>query len=147
MRTTGFKARIHSEPSVLGNLSAEACSITSPCPENKGHCQSDDECNGDLICGESGNCPLESGLHPKTRCCYDYCSKWLDTRDGFITSPWYPERYPWDFKCNTLITVGMTVAGPRTITLEFMKFKVSVFSEIFACLHFQNSESSSPKLK
>ena len=43
--------------------------------------------------------------------------------NGTLTSPWYPDYYPHDERCHTLITVGMTVAGPRTITLEFKHFK------------------------
>ena len=131
-RDEGFKAKIYIEPFQNANLSSDACSLTSQCNVNQGHCQSDDECQGYLKCGHN-NCPAELGYHNKTRCCYDYCSQWLDMENGILTSPWYPQYYPGDFRCRTLITVGMTVAGPRTITLEFLQFKVSRWYLIFLC--------------
>ena len=126
-RNSGFKAKIHAVAIDNENvsLSANSCSRLNPCDVNHGHCQSDDECKGRLKCGHD-NCNAEFGYSLKSRCCYDYCSQWLDMKFGTLTSPWYPEYYPRDFNCETLITVGMTVAGPRTITLEFLQFKVSV---------------------
>ena len=119
----GFNAKIYIEPFQNANLSADACSLTNQCNVDQGHCQSDDECKGYLKCGHN-NCPAELGHHTKTRCCYDYCSQWLDMENGILTSPWYPNKYPAKLRCHTLITVGMTVAGPRTITLQFLQFKV-----------------------
>ena len=109
---------------LVANISANACSITNPCSDNQGHCQSDDECKGVLKCGYS-NCPAGHEYHQQSRCCYDYCSKWLDMENGTLMSPWFPNYYPREIGCQTLITVGMTIAGPRTITLEFLHFKVS----------------------
>ena len=120
---TGFSLKINVDPWNEGNLSPGACSITSPCRANQGHCQSDDECEDYLKCGHN-NCPSDLGYNAKTRCCYDYCSQWLDMNNGILTSPWYPNQHPRNFRCRTLITVGMTVAGPRTMTLEFLQFKV-----------------------
>ena len=122
-RGKGFKAKIHVEPLMNLELSADDCSIINPCIDKQGHCQSDDECQDYLKCGLN-NCPAELGYHPKTRCCYDYCSQWLDMKNGVLTSPMFPNPYP-PTSCHTLITVGMTIAGPRTITLEFLQFKVS----------------------
>ena len=118
----GFKAKIHT---ALNHkmFSADDCTVAKPCPINQGHCQSDDECQGVHKCGHN-NCPANLGYHPEARCCYDYCSQWLDMENGILTSAWYPKQYPKELRCNTLITVGMTVSGPRTITLEFLKFKV-----------------------
>ena len=126
-RQSGFKAKIHSVAIDNENLSSDDCSIANPCEANQGHCQSDDECKGYLKCGHD-NCLEGFGYPSKTRCCYDYCSQWLDMENRVLTSPWYPNYYPKGFRCRTLITVGMTVGGPRTITLEFLKFKVSNFS-------------------
>ena len=126
----GFKAKIYIEPFQNANLSADACSLTNQCNVDQGHCQSDYECKGYLKCGHK-NCPAELGFHKKTRCCYDYCSQWLDMENGILTSPWYPNWYPSDLRCRTLITVGMTVAGPRTITLQFLQFKVGKLYTIF----------------
>ena len=123
IRGEGFKVKIYVEPFKSANLSADACSLTNQCNVDQGHCQSDDECKGYLKCGHN-NCPAELGHHTKTRCCYDYCSQWLDMENGILTSPWYPKTYPFKFSCHTLITVGMTVAGPRTISLQFLQFKV-----------------------
>ena len=120
-RDNGFIAKIYVEAFKNAYLSADACSLTNQCNVNEGHCQSDDECKGYLKCGH--NCPTELGYHTKTRCCYDYCSQWLDMENGILTSPRYPNQYP-KIRCHTLITVGMTVAGPRTITLQFLQFKV-----------------------
>ena len=125
--SNGFKARIGVEPLINATMSTtNTCSMRSLCLANQGHCQSDNECQGYLKCGHN-NCPLDLGYHPKTRCCYDYCSQWLDMENGVLSSPWYPNNYPQDIRCSTLMTVGMTVAGPRTITLEFLMFKVSNF--------------------
>ena len=128
----GFKAKIFVESSKGLNLSADDCSATNPCHAQQGHCQSDDECIGDLKCGQN-NCPANHGYHQQTRCCYDYCSQWLDMENGTLTSPWYPDSYPLNMRCHTLITVGMTVAGPRTITLEFLYFKVRDLLALFMC--------------
>ena len=129
----GFKIQIYVEPNQNANLSADACSLTNQCNVDQGHCQSDDECKGYLKCGHN-NCPAELGHgHPtKTRCCYDYCSQWLDMENGILTSPWYPKTYPFKLSCHTLIAVGMTVAGPRTITLQFLQFKVGKLYTILA---------------
>ena len=120
----GFKIRIHEELK-QEIIPADACSVMNPCGLNQGHCQSEDECSSELKCGHN-NCPVELGYHPNSRCCYDYCSEWLDIENGTLSTPWFPNGYPRDFRCNTLITVGMTVAGPRTITLEFLHFKVLI---------------------
>ena len=122
-RGWGFKVKIYKEPFKNAYLSADACSLTNQCNVDQGHCQSDDECKGYLKCGHN-NCPAELGHHSKSRCCYDYCSQWLDMENGILTSPRYPNKYPASLRCHTLITVGMTVAGPRTITLQFLQFKV-----------------------
>ena len=122
-RSVGFKARINKESLKDEDLSADDCTMKKPCKAAQGHCQSDDECQGSLICGQN-NCPYDSGYLPNKRCCYEYCSQWLDMENGILTSPRFPNSYPSDLRCHTLITVGMTVAGPRTITLEFLQFKV-----------------------
>ena len=126
----GFKVKIYIEPFQNATLSAGACSLTNQCNIDEGHCQSDDECKGDLKCGHN-NCPAELGHHYKSRCCYDYCSQWMDMENGVLTSPWYPNHYLADTRCDTLITVGMTIAGPRTITLQFLQFKVGKLYTIF----------------
>ena len=128
-RDNGFIAKIYVEAFKNAYLSADACSLTNQCNVNEGHCQSDDECKGYLKCGHN-NCPAELGHHTKTRCCYDYCSQWLDMENGILTSPWYPKTYPFKLSCHTLIAVGMTVAGPRTITLQFLQFKVGILYTI-----------------
>ena len=129
----GFKAKIHVELK-YENLSVDACTMQKPCQIHQGHCQSDDECKGILKCGYS-NCPAEQEYHQQSRCCYDYCSKWLDMENGTLMSPWFPDYYPGKLRCQTLITVGMTIAGPRTITLEFLHFKVCNKHPVF-CKHF-----------
>ena len=121
-REHGFHANIHEEPKPAADPIARDCSIANPCEPEEGHCQSDFECKGTYRCGEN-NCP--SGYLKTTDCCYDYCGKWLDIKEGVLVSPNYPAKYDNDQVCNWLIEVAMTVAGPRTITLEFVKFAVS----------------------
>ena len=121
-KESGFFANIHEEPKPAADSKARDCSIANPCHPEEGHCQSDFECNGTHRCGEN-NCP--SGYQKTTDCCYDYCGKWLDMKNGTLVSPNYPNKYDNDQVCDWLIVVAMTVAGPRTITLEFIKFAVS----------------------
>ena len=118
----GFRASIHEEPKSVDDQKARDCSIANPCDPEEGHCQSDFECKGTHRCGEK-NCPF--GYMKTTDCCYDYCMKWLDMENGTLVSPNYPNKYDHYQVCDWLITVAMTVAGPRTITLEFIKFSVS----------------------
>ena len=139
----GFNAKIHTDLR-HEKLQVDSCTISNPCQKNQGHCQSDEECQGNLKCGND-NCPPESGYHAKDRCCYDYCSQWLDMDNGVITSPWYPYNYPSDLRCDTLITVGMTIAGPRTITLEFRQFKVCSNTKQIFCASNQFIYSSYEK--
>ena len=133
-RHLGFKLRIYKEPSNNTVVLRDACSMTHPCKDKQGHCQSDEECHGYLKCGNHNHRPTKIGYNSKTRCCYDYCSQWLDMENGVLTSPWYPKKYPPELRCRTLITVGMTIAGPRTITLEFLQFKVSILGLLLGCL-------------
>ena len=46
------------------------CTTEIPCREDEGHCDSHDECQGNLICGYD-NCPTSLGFDPETDCCYD----------------------------------------------------------------------------
>ena len=119
---TGFRANIHEEPKQREDPKARDCSIANPCKPEEGHCQSDFECKGSHRCGEN-SCPTE--YLNSTVCCYDYCGKWLDIENGTLVSPNYPDKYDNHQVCDWLVVVAMTVAGPRTITLEFIKFAVS----------------------
>ena len=119
---SGFLANIHKEQKPATDSKARDCSIADPCYPEEGSCQSDFECKGTHRCGEN-NCP--SGYLKTTDCCYDYCGKWLDMENGTLVSPNYPDKYDNYQECDWLIVVAMTVAGPRTITLEFIKFSVS----------------------
>ena len=40
------------------NYDAECCSAAAPCAINEGACRGDSECQGNLICGSSNNCPV-----------------------------------------------------------------------------------------
>ena len=128
----GFLANIREQPKPSADPNARNCSIADPCDPEEGHCQSDFECIGTHRCGEN-NCPL--GYLETTDCCYDYCGKWLDMENGTLVSPNYPNKYDNSQVCDWLIVVAMTVAGPRTITLEFIKFAVSTFVFLYiTCL-------------
>ena len=39
----------------LRNETRECCSVSSPCKEGQGDCDTDEECRGDLVCGRN-NC-------------------------------------------------------------------------------------------
>ena len=132
---TGFLANISEEPKPAADPKARDCSIANPCDPEEGHCQSDFECQGTHRCGES-NCPL--GYLKTTDCCYDYCGKWLDMENGTLVSPNYPNKYDNYQVCDWLIVVAMTVAGPRTITLEFIKFAVSIFISLYQTCQLYN---------
>ena len=119
---SGFFAKIKEQQKPVVDPKASDCSIANPCEAEQGHCQSDFECKGTHRCGES-NCP--SGYLKTTDCCYDYCGKGLKMENGTLVSPNYPNKYDHNQVCDWLIVVAMTVAGPRTITLEFIKFSVS----------------------
>ena len=130
----GFVANIHEEPMPAGDPKARNCSIANPCYPEEGHCQSDFECQGSHRCGEN-NCP--KGYLKTTDCCYDYCGNWLDIEKGTLVSPNYPQKYDNYQDCDWLIMVAMTVAGPRTITLEFIKFAVSIsFCKKMSTIYF-----------
>ena len=121
---SGFSANIIEEPKPEDDPNAKDCSFANPCESGEGHCQSDFECKGAHRCGEN-NCPI--GFLKTTDCCYDYCGKWLDMESGTLVSPNYPDKYDNHQVCNWLLVVAMTVAGPRTMTLEFIKFAVRIF--------------------
>ena len=125
---TGFLANIHEQPKPAADPKARDCSIADPCDPEEGHCQSDFECKETNRCGGS-NCPL--WYLNSTDCCYDYCGKWLDMENGTLVSPNYPNKYDNYQECDWLIVVAMTVAGPRTITLEFIKFAVSISDSLY----------------
>ena len=46
----------------------DCCTSSNPCGVNEGHCSQDDQCFGDLSCGDS-NCP--SQFPSDASCCYD----------------------------------------------------------------------------
>lgn len=123
----GFSANIIEEPKPEDDPNAKDCSIANPCESGEGHCQSDFECKGAHRCGEN-NCPI--GFLKTTDCCYDYCGKCLDMESGTLVSPNYPDKYDNNEECKWLLVVAMTVAGPRTMTLEFIKFAVRIFVHI-----------------
>ena len=51
------------------NVGAEDfCTTDEPCKVNEGHCDSDDECINNLICGSS-NCPDSFGFSSSVDCC------------------------------------------------------------------------------
>ena len=58
-----------------GNGNGTCCTSTNQCGEGEGDCDSDDECFGDLKCGQGNgydsNCNTALGFHVLTDCCYD----------------------------------------------------------------------------
>ena len=45
------------------------CTSTSPCGLDEGHCESNEQCTDDLVCGID-NCKPELGYSSGTNCCY-----------------------------------------------------------------------------
>ena len=54
------------------NYDNECCSVVAPCAINEGDCDSDSECQGNLICG-SNNCPAP--FPSDADCCYSSSGK------------------------------------------------------------------------
>ena len=84
--SAGYFARIHlaeiPHPGEFGY-----CTSSCPCEANQGHCESNDQCNGDLVCGFR-NCKSALGFSNGTNCCYntnDYCSEFLSGENGTWT--------------------------------------------------------------
>ena len=47
------------------------CTKHEPCEVNEGDCDSDEDCMGDLLCGQA-NCDADKfGYKSKTDCCYE----------------------------------------------------------------------------
>ena len=51
------------------NHGSGECTTENPCGEHEGHCDSDDECQGNLLCG-LGTCPESYGSDSDKNCCY-----------------------------------------------------------------------------
>ena len=48
------------------------CTKDNPCEVNEGDCDSNEDCKGDLRCGQA-NCDAEKfGIKSKTDCCYEH---------------------------------------------------------------------------
>ena len=45
------------------------CSAASPCVEGEGDCDNDQECGGDMVCGDNNCQQFSSIFHPKDDCC------------------------------------------------------------------------------
>ena len=45
------------------------CSIDDPCDVDEGDCDSDDECKGELICGQANCDEKKFGKNQRTDCC------------------------------------------------------------------------------
>ena len=95
------------------------CSTQNPCDINEGHCTADNQCMGDLMCGND-NCLPILGFTNGTNCCYGLCHM-VDMKNGFLTSPNYPDSYPNNLVCSDQITVE----EGKIITIEFESFSVS----------------------
>ena len=46
------------------------CTISHPCAESEGDCDSDDECQFGLLCGSNSTCPVSLGFDSEVDCCY-----------------------------------------------------------------------------
>ena len=62
------------------SVEEDFCTIDSPCGENMGDCDSNDVCQGNLVCGLN-NCPVSLDYDSEVDCCYkllvgneDFCT-------------------------------------------------------------------------
>ena len=94
------------------------CSTQNPCDINEGHCTADNQCMGDLMCGND-NCLPILGFANGTNCCYGIC-RMVDMKNGILTSPNYPDFYLNNLDCADQITVE----EGKIITIEFDTFWV-----------------------
>lgn len=60
------------------DTAGSCCTAENPCPALEGNCNSDDQCFGDLVCGDDRlTCPLVAGYPDDARCC-SRCSYGVD---------------------------------------------------------------------
>merc|ERR1712106_808107 len=64
------------------------CSFENPCVEGEGDCEQDNDCNGDLVCGNNNCKAFGSFFHPKDDCCI----KPMVTSVEAVTRPAFPNR-------------------------------------------------------
>merc|ERR1712106_836791 len=86
------------------------CSFENPCVEGEGDCEQDNDCNGDLVCGNNNCKAFGSFFHPKDGCCI----KPMVTSVEAVTRPAFPltEPFPGQ-KCS-----GRNYQGRRCCTPE-----------------------------
>merc|ERR1711971_821765 len=78
----------------------DCCTISSPCGQNEGDCDSDEECSGNLLCG-SNNC--ESQFSDAADCCYE-------------PNPTNPTTARTTNPTNTTIMTTTAITTPTTMT-------------------------------
>ena len=53
--------------------SEDFCTTDNPCDINEGHCDSNDECQTNLICDTANSCPAYLGFASDVNCCFVGC--------------------------------------------------------------------------
>ena len=51
--------------------SEDFCTSENPCGQYEGDCDSDNDCEGTLVCGSHDNCPNSPDFSPDVECCWD----------------------------------------------------------------------------
>ena len=87
------------------------CTTEAPCGDDKGDCDSNNECQSSLFCGYN-NCPVSLGFNSEIDCC---------TRTQLV-SPNYPNLYPNNAEETWLITAPTG----SIINLQFHSFYVRI---------------------
>ena len=54
---------------LLGRNGSECCTISNLCEIGEGHCDSDSECTGNLVCGTANCLPIFRHSPPDFNCC------------------------------------------------------------------------------
>ena len=116
----GFYATFSVDNFASQNKEIMPCTVENPCHAGEGQCYSHKQCDGTLKCGRD-NCPRNSVYYSDDDCCYDYCGQWLDTSNGFIMSPEYPNPYNNFEECIWTISAEKN----QTVVLQILHFEVS----------------------
>ena len=84
----GQRCKSNSCPNTMGfDSNADCCQIANlgdvdfctndePCGVDQGHCEENDECRNDLVCGYD-NCPNSLGVTSEMQCCEPKCNPFI----------------------------------------------------------------------
>ena len=123
-----FHLKIHSGLD-LGPVNGDDdyCTTEKPCGQDEGHCETNDQCLENYICGYR-NCPSDLGFAGETNCCFDrqsYCYTFYDKDENgnWIAKP--PTPNPNEYLRNTYCYFGVNFGDGNFGTVIIKNFTVS----------------------